>query len=117
MLTLITLNYSWGSVRIGQQGGLVQQINAIESLSNVTVLCTDKTGTLTANKIKYNDVYPVGNVDKPDWKSSCSETLPPVPILTNKTSEAIIDGLPGKQTQYQRRCALFVGKEVVCVGL
>ncbi|UCC53501.1 MAG: HAD-IC family P-type ATPase, partial [Anaerolineaceae bacterium] len=56
LLTLITLNYSWGAVRIGQKGGLVQQINAIESLSNVTVLCTDKTGTLTANKIRFNDV-------------------------------------------------------------
>ena len=60
LLTLITLNYSWGAVRIGQKGGLVQQLNAIESLSNVTVLCTDKTGTLTANKIKYDTVVPVG---------------------------------------------------------
>lgn len=29
LLTLITLNYSWGAVRIGRAGGLVQQINAI----------------------------------------------------------------------------------------
>ncbi|MBK7180815.1 MAG: HAD-IC family P-type ATPase [Chloroflexi bacterium] len=65
LLTLITLNYSWGGVRIGQKGGLVQQLNAVESLSNVTVLCTDKTGTLTANKIQYDDVYPVG-VEKGD---------------------------------------------------
>ncbi|MCU0501077.1 MAG: HAD-IC family P-type ATPase, partial [Anaerolineae bacterium] len=47
LLTLVILNYSWGAIRIGQRGGLVQQINAVESLSNVTVLCTDKTGTLT----------------------------------------------------------------------
>ncbi|MFN3334222.1 MAG: HAD-IC family P-type ATPase, partial [Caldilinea sp.] len=63
LLVFITLNYSWGAVRIGQQGGLVQQINAVESLSNITVLCTDKTGTLTANKIRYHDVHPIG-VDK-----------------------------------------------------
>ena len=56
LLVFVTLNYSWGAVRIGQQGGLVQQINAVESLSNVTVLCTDKTGTLTANKIRFDDV-------------------------------------------------------------
>jgi len=42
LLMLITLNYSWGAVRIGQKGGLVQQINAIESLSNTTVLCTEQ---------------------------------------------------------------------------
>jgi len=93
LLTLITLNYSWGAVCIGEQGGLVQQINAIESLSNVTVLCTDKTGTLTANKIKYNDVHPVG-ISKPlleqqlaDFRAGAGST--------NKTSEAIIKGLPG----------------------
>jgi len=97
LLTLITLNYSWGSVRIGQQGGLVQQINAIESLSNVTVLCTDKTGTLTANKIQYNDVYPVG-VDKPDLEQWLADFAASA-SSTNKTSEAIINGLPGTKRQ------------------
>lgn len=94
LLTLITLNYSWGAVRIGQQGGLVQELNAIESLSNVTVLCTDKTGTLTANKIRFNAILPV---ERP---------LPEVETLlgnfaasataVNKTSQALIDALPGK---------------------
>lgn len=93
LLTLITLNYSWGAVQIAQKGGLVQQINAIESLSNVTVLCTDKTGTLTANKIKYNDVYPVG-VDKADLERQLADFAASAGS-TNKTSEAIIEGLPG----------------------
>jgi cation-transporting ATPase E len=34
----------------------VQQANAVESLSNVDVLCTDKTGTLTTNAIRYHDL-------------------------------------------------------------
>jgi cation-transporting ATPase E len=97
LLTLITLNYSWGAVRIGQQGGLVQQINAIESLSNVTVLCTDKTGTLTANKIKYHDVYPVG-LDKPEVERLLSDFAASAGT-TNKTSEAIIAGLPGAKRE------------------
>ncbi len=93
LLTLITLNYSWGAVRIGQKGGMVQQINAIEALSNVTVLCTDKTGTLTANKIKYHDAYPVGVAKDrleqllADFGASAGST--------NKTSQAIIAALPG----------------------
>ena len=98
LLTLITLNYSWGSVRIGQQGGLVQQINAIESLSNVTVLCTDKTGTLTANKIKYNDLYAVGAIGKPELTQLLADFAASAET-TNKTSEAIIDHLPGVKHQ------------------
>ena len=93
LLTLVILNYSWGAIRIGQHGGLVQQINAVESLSNVTVLCTDKTGTLTANKLKYHDVFPVG-IEKgvlekllADFSASAA--------ATNKTGQAICDGLGG----------------------
>ncbi len=93
LLTLITLNYSWGSVRIGQQGGLVQQINAIESLSNVTVLCTDKTGTLTANRIQYHDAFPVG-LDKAEFERLLADFAASATVV-NKTSEAIINGLPG----------------------
>jgi cation-transporting ATPase E len=95
MLTLITLNYTWGSVRIGQKGALVQRINAVESLSNVTVLCTDKTGTLTTNKIQYHDVYPVG-VDAEELKAALGDFAANV-TAHNKTSQAILDALPGQK--------------------
>jgi len=95
MLTLITLNYTWGSVRIGQKGALVQRINAVESLSNVTVLCTDKTGTLTTNQIKYSDIYPVGT-DTETMKSWLGDFAASASAL-NKTSQAILDGLGGNK--------------------
>jgi cation-transporting ATPase E len=93
LLTLITLNYSWGAVRIGQTGGLVQQINAIESLSNVTVLCTDKTGTLTANRIHFNATYPTG-IDQSKLDALLGDFAASASAL-NKTSEAIHTALPG----------------------
>ncbi len=93
LLTLITLNYSWGAVRIGQKGGLVQQINAIESLSNVTVLCTDKTGTLTANKIRFKELYPVG-IEQDELERLLADFAASATAV-NKTSQAIIDALPG----------------------
>ena len=45
LLLAITVSYTLGAVRIVRQGALVQHSNAIESLSNVNVLCLDKTGT------------------------------------------------------------------------
>jgi len=95
LLVFITLNYSWGAVRIGQQGGLVQQINAVESLSNVTVLCTDKTGTLTANKIRYHDVHPVG-VDKATLEQRLADFAGNA-AATNKTTEAIVAWRAGEK--------------------
>lgn len=93
LLTLITLNYSWGAVRISQKGGLVQQINAVESLSNVTVLCTDKTGTLTANKIKFREALPIG-CEKDELEGALGDFAANASSV-NKTSEALIERLVG----------------------
>ncbi|HAJ34705.1 MAG TPA: haloacid dehalogenase, partial [Chloroflexi bacterium] len=95
LLVFITLNYSWGAVRIGQQGGLVQQINAVESLSNITVLCTDKTGTLTANKIRYEDVHPIG-LDKATLEQRLADFASNVAAV-NKTTEALIAWRSGEK--------------------
>lgn len=95
LLVFITLNYSWGAVRIGQQGGLVQQINAVESLSNVTVLCTDKTGTLTANKIRYKDALPV-SIEKAALEQVLANFAASA-TSTNKTTDAIVAWRQGSQ--------------------
>lgn len=88
LLFMIVLAYALGALRIVEQGALVQQTNAVESLSNVTVLCTDKTGTLTANRIQFHDVLPAG--------ISRDEALAILGDMTrsatsaNKTSEALL---------------------------
>lgn len=56
----ITLAYALGAVRMVGQEVLIQQANAVESLSNVDILCLDKTGTLTTNRICLQAVYPIG---------------------------------------------------------
>ena len=56
----IAVAYALAAVRIVRHGVLVQQSNAIESLSEVDTLCLDKTGTLTANRLHVEDVRPFG---------------------------------------------------------
>ncbi len=57
----IAVAYALGAIRILRFGALVQQANAIESLSHVDVLCLDKTGTLTANRLEVDRVVPLGD--------------------------------------------------------
>jgi cation-transporting P-type ATPase E len=57
---LIAVAYTAGAARIGGCGALVQQVNAVESVSNVDVVCTDKTGTLTTGRLALKEVEPVG---------------------------------------------------------
>src|SRR5437764_3854231 len=68
LILAITVAYTLGAVRIVRQGALVQQSNAVESLSNVDVLCMDKTGTLTTNDLELIAVYPLQGKDEAELR-------------------------------------------------
>ncbi len=55
----ITLAYALSAVRLAGENAVIQQSNAVESLSNVDVLCLDKTGTLTSNRITLQTIHPL----------------------------------------------------------
>lgn len=57
---MTTVTYAMGAVRMAGKGALVQQANAIESMSHADVLCLDKTGTLTTNRIMLQALHPLG---------------------------------------------------------
>lgn len=58
---MTTVAYAMGAIRVAGKGALIQQSNAVESTSHVDLLCLDKTGTLTSNRIKFNDIRPLIN--------------------------------------------------------
>lgn len=60
LLLATSVAYALGALRIVGRGALVQQANAVESLSNVDVLCLDKTGTLTTNTLTLAALSPFG---------------------------------------------------------
>jgi Ca2+-transporting ATPase len=43
-----------GSWRLMKEGVIVKKIRTVESLGSATIICTDKTGTLTENKMSLN---------------------------------------------------------------
>ncbi len=58
---MTTVAYAMGAVRVASKGALIQEANAVESTSNVNLLCLDKTGTLTTNRIKLHAMSLVGD--------------------------------------------------------
>ncbi|MGL5879103.1 MAG: HAD-IC family P-type ATPase [Xenococcaceae cyanobacterium] len=103
LLIAITLAYGTGAVRMLGENILIQQANAVESLSNVNVLCLDKTGTLTTSQIELNAIFPIANSFDPDILDA-QETLRQKlgdyatnTTTLNYTVEAIAASCPGRK--------------------
>lgn len=56
LLLSLTVAFAVGAARVSRHGAVVQDIAAIEALNYVDVVCLDKTGTITANKLSLREV-------------------------------------------------------------
>jgi Mg2+-importing ATPase len=54
---VITLSLSRGALTLAKQGVIVKRLSSVQDLGSIEVLCTDKTGTITENKLVYKNDY------------------------------------------------------------
>jgi Ca2+-transporting ATPase len=58
---IITMVLGLGAYRLSKQRAIVRRLKAVESLGAVTVIATDKTGTLTENRMEVDGFFPADN--------------------------------------------------------
>jgi len=66
MPTMFTLNMALGSLALAKQGVLVTRLDVIEDAATMDMLCVDKTGTITMNKLFVEEVIPTNGFSKSD---------------------------------------------------
>ena len=63
LLLGMTVAFAVGAVRLSRRGAIVQEINAVEAMNYLDVVCLDKTGTITANELSLRETHWVADDD------------------------------------------------------
>ncbi|MBL1071417.1 cation-translocating P-type ATPase [Lactobacillus kitasatonis] len=64
--SIVTIVQAMGTQKMAKENAIIKNLAAVESLGSVSVICSDKTGTLTQNKMTVEDIYIGGEVLKPE---------------------------------------------------
>ena len=100
--SIVTIVQAMGTQKMAKENAIIKELKAVESLGCVSVICSDKTGTLTQNKMTVQQVYVDGQTIKPEelnLQNQLHRYLLYNAILTNDSS--VIDGKGiGDPTEY-----------------
>ncbi|WP_220021231.1 cation-translocating P-type ATPase [Lactobacillus helveticus] len=64
--SIVTIVQAMGTQKMAKENAIIKNLAAVESLGSVSVICSDKTGTLTQNKMTVQDIYIGGKTLKPN---------------------------------------------------
>lgn len=57
LYAIMTIIFALGIKRMIKQKALIKKIATVETLGNINIVCTDKTGTLTENKMRVVEIF------------------------------------------------------------
>ena len=109
--SIVTIVQAMGTQKMAKEHAIIKELKAVESLGCVSVICSDKTGTLTQNKMTVQELYTDATVIKPeeiDMNHKLHQLLMYDALLANDST--IVDGTGiGDPTEY---CLIEMARKI-----
>lgn len=86
---ITTFTVSHAAVELSRKGVLVKHRSALETLGSIDVLCVDKTGTLTENRMSVTDIHTFAGTRLDDLPERLGEELERCALLANEAKNTL----------------------------
>jgi P-type Ca2+ transporter type 2C len=103
LLIAVTVILVLGMRKILKRNGLVKRLLAVETLGSVTVICTDKTGTLTEGRMRVSQVEILDPARALQTMILCNDLEGPVDIAMWEHARQVLNGDPQQMVDQSKR--------------
>ncbi|CAF3512193.1 unnamed protein product [Adineta steineri] len=104
----VTISLAYAVKKMMYDNNLVRHLDACETMGNATTICSDKTGTLTTNRMTVVEVYIAGK----HWKNINNRNKLEEMHLSDKTKEILFEGI-SVNSSYTSKLILPTEKEIL----
>jgi cation-transporting ATPase E len=95
-----TVSFTLGAIAMSRRGAVVQRLSAVETMAAIDVICTDKTGTLTTNRLRLERIEPLDPAaDEEQLRQALRQFASASVDQSNKTIQALARALGQAQVE------------------
>lgn len=116
LVLLTSLSFIIGVGKLAKKNALIQEMEAIEALARVDVLCLDKTGTITTGDLSVENIYPFNHIKKDEIfkimgiMAHCFEEV-------NSTQLALQNYFPKQEARIQKKIPFSSVRKMSAIAL